>query len=92
MSSTISAPAMATGMLSAVQSAHSGVASGALNAVRQMGGAVGVAVFGTLMATDMVWGMRMAPCALRAAPARCRDRQFHQPPGSAKTKCPLLVP
>jgi len=34
--------------------------AGALNAVRQTGGAVGVAVFGALMATDMVEGMRIA--------------------------------
>jgi MFS transporter, DHA2 family, methylenomycin A resistance protein len=53
-------PAMTTGVLSAVQSARSGVASGALNAVRQTGGAVGVALFGALMATDMVRGLRIA--------------------------------
>lgn len=53
-------PAMTTGVLSAVQSARSGVASGALNAVRQTGGAVGVALFGALMAADMVRGLRIA--------------------------------
>jgi DHA2 family methylenomycin A resistance protein-like MFS transporter len=53
-------PAMTTGVLSAVQAARSGVASGALNAVRQTGGAVGVALFGALMATDMVQGLRIA--------------------------------
>ena len=56
----LAVPAMTTGVLSAVQSARSGVASGALNAVRQAGGAIGVAMFGALMATDMVWGMRTA--------------------------------
>ena len=53
-------PAITTGMLAAVPSARSGVASGALNAVRQTGGAVGVALFGALMATDMVRGVRIA--------------------------------
>jgi MFS transporter, DHA2 family, methylenomycin A resistance protein len=53
-------PAMTTSVLAAVHSARSGVASGALNAVRQTGGAVGVALFGALMATDIVWGIRIA--------------------------------
>jgi DHA2 family methylenomycin A resistance protein-like MFS transporter len=53
-------PAITTGMLAAVPTARSGVASGALNAVRQTGGAVGVALFGALMATDMVRGARIA--------------------------------
>jgi DHA2 family methylenomycin A resistance protein-like MFS transporter len=37
-----------------------GIASGALNAVRQTGGAVGVAVIGALMAADIVRGVRIA--------------------------------
>lgn len=53
-------PAITTGTLAAVPSARSGVASGALNAVRQTGGALGVATFGALMATDMVQGVRVA--------------------------------
>jgi DHA2 family methylenomycin A resistance protein-like MFS transporter len=53
-------PAITTGMLAAVPSARSGIASGALNATRQTGGAVGVALFGALMATDMVRGVRIA--------------------------------
>jgi DHA2 family methylenomycin A resistance protein-like MFS transporter len=53
-------PAITTGMLAAVPSARSGVASGALNAIRQTGGAVGVALFGALMVTDMVGGVRIA--------------------------------
>jgi DHA2 family methylenomycin A resistance protein-like MFS transporter len=39
---------------------RSGIATGTLNAVRQTGGAVGVAVFGALMATDMVRGVQIA--------------------------------
>jgi DHA2 family methylenomycin A resistance protein-like MFS transporter len=53
-------PAITTGVLSAVASARSGVASGALNAVRQTGGAVGVALYGALMSTDMVRGLQIA--------------------------------
>jgi DHA2 family methylenomycin A resistance protein-like MFS transporter len=53
-------PAITTGMLAAVPSARSGVPSGTLNATRQTGGAVGVALFGALMATDMVRGVRIA--------------------------------
>jgi DHA2 family methylenomycin A resistance protein-like MFS transporter len=53
-------PAITTGMLAAVPSARSGVASGALNAVRQTGGAVGVALFGALMATNIMQGVRIA--------------------------------
>jgi DHA2 family methylenomycin A resistance protein-like MFS transporter len=53
-------PAITTGILAAVPSARTGVASGALNAIRQTGGAVGVAVFGVLMAADTVRGVRIA--------------------------------
>jgi DHA2 family methylenomycin A resistance protein-like MFS transporter len=53
-------PAITTGMLAAVPSARSGVASGALNATRQTGGAVGVAMFGALMTSDIVQGIRIA--------------------------------
>jgi DHA2 family methylenomycin A resistance protein-like MFS transporter len=53
-------PAITTGILAAVPAARAGVASGALNATRQTGGAVGVAVFGALMATDIVRGVRTA--------------------------------
>ncbi len=53
-------PAITTGVLAAVPSARSGVASGALNATRQTGGAVGVALFGALMTIDIVSGVRIA--------------------------------
>jgi DHA2 family methylenomycin A resistance protein-like MFS transporter len=42
-------PAMTTGVLTTSPPAMAGVASGILNAGRQMGGAVGVALMGTLM-------------------------------------------
>ena len=53
-------PPMTTAVLSSVHHTRSGIASGVLNAVRQTGGAVGVAVFGALMATDMVRGVQIA--------------------------------
>jgi DHA2 family methylenomycin A resistance protein-like MFS transporter len=44
----LAVPAMTTAILSSVQRARSGTASGVLNAARQAGGAMGVAVFGAL--------------------------------------------
>lgn len=45
----LAVPAMTTVMLSSVEQRWSGTASGALNAARQVGGAVGVALFGALV-------------------------------------------
>jgi DHA2 family methylenomycin A resistance protein-like MFS transporter len=42
----IAVPAMTSAILSAVERAKSGMASGVLNTVRQVGGAVGIALFG----------------------------------------------
>jgi DHA2 family methylenomycin A resistance protein-like MFS transporter len=56
----LTVPTITTAILAAVPSAQSGIASGTLNAVRQTGGAVGVAVFGALMATDVVHGVQIA--------------------------------
>jgi DHA2 family methylenomycin A resistance protein-like MFS transporter len=53
-------PSMTAAVLSTVDHVRSGIASGLLNAMRQTGGAVGVAAFGALMATDMVRGIQMA--------------------------------
>ncbi len=44
----LAVPAMTTALLSSVDRARSGTASGVLNAARQAGGAMGVAVFGAL--------------------------------------------
>jgi DHA2 family methylenomycin A resistance protein-like MFS transporter len=41
-------PAMSTAILASVEKKQSGIASGALNTARQAGGAIGVALFGTL--------------------------------------------
>lgn len=46
----LAVPAMTTALLSAVPRMRSGIASGALNTVRQAGGAIGVALFGSLLA------------------------------------------
>ncbi|WP_158885224.1 MFS transporter [Rhodanobacter sp. L36] len=56
----LAAPPMTAALLSRVPRAQSGVASGVLNTVRQAAGAIGVAVFGTLAASDIVGGMRAA--------------------------------
>ena len=53
-------PPMTAAVLSTVDRTRSGIASGLLNAARQTGGAVGVAAFGALMATDMVQGVQIA--------------------------------
>ena len=53
-------PAMTTGVLAAAPAAMSGLASGILNAGRQVGGAVGVAFMGTLMQMHEGQGMLVA--------------------------------
>jgi DHA2 family methylenomycin A resistance protein-like MFS transporter len=57
----LAVPAMTTTVLSSVHRNLSGTASGALNAARQVGGALGVAAFGALVAHgDFVAGLRAA--------------------------------
>jgi DHA2 family methylenomycin A resistance protein-like MFS transporter len=56
----LAVPLMTSTLLSTVPRSKSGVASGALNAVRQAGGAIGVALFGMLMRDDVVEGIRNA--------------------------------
>jgi DHA2 family methylenomycin A resistance protein-like MFS transporter len=56
-------PAMMAGILSSVDRSRSGTASAVVNAARQTGGAIGVAVFGALVGstpTQIVQGMKMA--------------------------------
>jgi DHA2 family methylenomycin A resistance protein-like MFS transporter len=50
-------PAMTAGVLSSAPAAMSGVASGILNSSRQVGGTLGVALMGTLMASAQREGM-----------------------------------
>lgn len=53
-------PAMTTALLASVPRSRSGVASGVLNTVRQAGGAVGVALFGSFFASAGAPGMRQS--------------------------------
>jgi MFS transporter, DHA2 family, methylenomycin A resistance protein len=46
----LAVPAMTTAVLAGVDKASSGIAAGVLNAARQIGGAIGVAAFGALVA------------------------------------------
>jgi len=56
----LAVPAMTTALLSAVPAEMSGTASGVLNTVRQSGGAIGVALFGSALALGTIEGMRLA--------------------------------
>ncbi len=55
-------PAATTAVMEAAPSERGGLASGTLNAARQVGGAIGVALLGTLVArgTELVGGFRIA--------------------------------
>ncbi|WP_237479772.1 MFS transporter [Lichenibacterium dinghuense] len=52
-------PAMIGAVLASVDRSRSGVAAAVTNAARQAGGAVGVAVFGTLAGPDLVGGLHV---------------------------------
>lgn len=56
----LAVPAMTTALLSAVPMEMSGTASGMLNTVRQSGGAIGVALFGSALALGTIHGMQLA--------------------------------
>lgn len=56
----LAVPAMTTSLLATVPRARGGIASGVLNAVRQTGGAIGVALFGSFMAASQMRGVDMA--------------------------------
>ncbi|RFB80079.1 MFS transporter [Methylovirgula sp. 4M-Z18] len=53
-------PPMIAALVGTVERANAGIASGVLNALRQTGGAVGVAVFGVAAGDTSVAGMRVA--------------------------------
>jgi len=53
-------PAMTTGVLTTSPAAMSGLASGILNAGRQVGGAIGVALMGTLVQMHQGRGMMVS--------------------------------
>lgn len=56
----LAVPPMTAALLATVPRSRSGSASGLLNAIRQAGAAIGVALFGALMRGDMVQGLRIA--------------------------------
>ncbi|WP_245235406.1 MFS transporter [Mesorhizobium erdmanii] len=56
----LAVPAMTTALLSSVPTGMSGTASGVLNTVRQSGGAIGVALFGSALALGTIQGMQLA--------------------------------
>jgi DHA2 family methylenomycin A resistance protein-like MFS transporter len=53
-------PPMTAALLSTVPRSRSGSASGLLNAIRQSGAAIGVALYGALMRGNMIDGLRIA--------------------------------
>ncbi len=50
-------PLMTAELLASVDRSQSGIASGTLNTLRQTGSVVGVALFGSLIATGLVGGL-----------------------------------
>ncbi len=63
----VAVPAMTTVVLSAVDKTASGIAAGVLNAVRQAGGAVGVAAFGAFTGGRIVAGLHASVLAAAVA-------------------------
>jgi MFS transporter, DHA2 family, methylenomycin A resistance protein len=53
-------PAITSSLLGSVDPGESGIASGTLNTARQTGSVVGVALFGSLVATSPISGLRVA--------------------------------
>jgi DHA2 family methylenomycin A resistance protein-like MFS transporter len=53
-------PVITAEMLGSVESSRSGVAAGTLNTLRQTGSAIGVALFGSLIAGNLISGMHVA--------------------------------
>jgi MFS transporter, DHA2 family, methylenomycin A resistance protein len=53
-------PAMTTALLAGVEKERSGIASGVLNTVRQAGGALGVALLGSLLSAHAIAGQQIA--------------------------------
>ncbi|HEX6793826.1 MAG TPA: MFS transporter, partial [Casimicrobiaceae bacterium] len=86
----LAVPAMTTLTLSSVERRSSATATGALNAARQVGGALGVAVFGGLVAHDrIVSGLREAACIaavlmIGAAVIAASRRAAARPGGAAR--------
>jgi DHA2 family methylenomycin A resistance protein-like MFS transporter len=81
----LAVPAMTTAVLTAAPTGMAGTASGVLNTIRQTSGAVGVALFGALMSSGIIAGMRTAffvssvLMALAAAAAALLMRRVEKP-------------
>ena len=56
----LAVPALTTALLESVDADRAGLAAGLLNAGRQFGGALGVALFGTLAGSAVVTGLHVA--------------------------------
>jgi DHA2 family methylenomycin A resistance protein-like MFS transporter len=80
----LAVPPMTTALLEAVDAERAGLASGMLNAARQLGGAIGVALFGALIGVDFIAGMRTAfviSAVVLLATAAAGAAQRRQTPG-----------
>jgi DHA2 family methylenomycin A resistance protein-like MFS transporter len=82
----LAVPAMTTSILSSVERQQAGIASAVLNTARQVGGAMGVAVFGALVAAasgdQVITGVRSAmaiSCALLVVAAVLAQRYSARP-------------
>jgi DHA2 family methylenomycin A resistance protein-like MFS transporter len=58
---------MTSAVLETVEPEYAGVASAELNTARQIGGAIGIALFGTLVAGDFTLGLRRSLAIASAA-------------------------
>jgi DHA2 family methylenomycin A resistance protein-like MFS transporter len=64
-------PPLTSALMESVDADQAGLAAGVLNAARQLGSAVGVAVFGSLLAAGFVTGMHRAVLVAAAATLAC---------------------
>ncbi|WP_428538815.1 MFS transporter [Rhodopila sp.] len=81
----VSVPLMTAALLGSVPKPRAGVASGALNAVRQAGGAIGVALFGGLPTHDaLLVGTALLVAASAAAAGLIRTAEPAQHPAGGK--------
>ena len=88
----LAVPAMTTTVLSSVDRNLGGTASGALNAARQVGGALGVAAFGALVAHgDFVAGLRAAAIISAALMVAAAAIAYGNPGRAGRAREPASV-
>ncbi|MGO4716873.1 MFS transporter [Bradyrhizobium sp. 2TAF24] len=89
---SLTVPSMTTAVLAHVERQRAGIASGVLNAARQIGGVIGVGAFGSLIAAhggDLIGGMRLAQLAAGAALVLgCGVSAFGLPVPARSRPCP----